>query len=60
MSTAAKVELLTSEKDELVRERQTLRERGASRDELESNRRRIVHTQWELSLALIEAYAVPK
>jgi hypothetical protein len=58
MTTPTKVELLTSEKDDLVRERQTLRDRGASRSELEFNRRRIVHTQWQLSLALIETYAV--
>jgi hypothetical protein len=41
----------------LVLERQQLRERGASRKELEANRSAIVEAQWRLSKAAIEAYA---
>lgn len=41
----------------LVLERQQLRERGASRKELETNRSAIVEAQWRLSKAAIEAYA---
>ena len=40
----------------LVAERQTLRDRGASWAALERNRREIVHTQWELSYALIASH----
>jgi hypothetical protein len=40
----------------LVLERQQLRERGASRKELEANRSAIVDEQWRLSKAAIEAY----
>jgi hypothetical protein len=42
---------------QLVLERQQLRGRGASRDELEANRSAIVDEQWRLSKAAIEAYA---
>jgi hypothetical protein len=42
---------------QLVLERQQLRDRGASREELESNRRAIDEEQWRLSRAAIEMYA---
>jgi hypothetical protein len=41
----------------LVLERERLRERGASREELEANRSAIVQEQWRLSDAAIETYA---
>jgi hypothetical protein len=43
----------------LVLERQQLRERGASRDELEANRSAIIEQQWRLSKAAIETYGSP-
>jgi hypothetical protein len=58
MTTAAQIAMLSAEKDDLVRERQSLRESGANGDELERNRLRIVDAQWELSYALIEAHSV--
>lgn len=42
---------------QLVLEREWLRERGASREELEANRSAIVEEQWRLSDAAIETYA---
>jgi hypothetical protein len=42
---------------QLVLERQQLRDRGASREELEANRRAIDEEQWRLSRAAIEMYA---
>jgi hypothetical protein len=57
MTAAAKIAMLTAEKDELVRERQSLRDGGANGDELEWNRLRIVRAQWELSHVLIEAHS---
>ncbi len=40
----------------LVRERESLRARGAGRGELERNRMQIANAQWELSRALITRY----
>jgi hypothetical protein len=40
----------------LVLERQQLRERGASRDELEANRKAIVDEQWHLARAAVAAH----
>jgi hypothetical protein len=42
---------------QLVLERQQLRDRGASRQELEANRRAIDEEQWRLSRAAIEMHA---
>jgi hypothetical protein len=42
---------------QLVLERQRLRDRGASREELEANRSAIVEEQRRLSNAAIETYA---
>jgi hypothetical protein len=42
---------------QLVLERQQLRDRGASREELEANRSAIVEEQWRLSNVAIETYA---
>jgi hypothetical protein len=42
---------------QLVLARERLRERGASREELEANRSAIVEEQWRLSEAAIETYA---
>ena len=50
------VERLNEELRRSVAERQALRDRGASRAELEWNRREIVRLQWELSHALIESH----
>jgi hypothetical protein len=58
MTAGAKIAMLTAEKDELVRERQSMREHGAHASELERNRQRIVNTQWLLSYAFVEAYSV--
>jgi hypothetical protein len=51
-----KVEQLTERLRQLVSERQSLRDRGASTAELERNRVEIVRRQWELSHALIESH----
>jgi hypothetical protein len=51
-----KVEQLTERLRQLVSERQSLRDRGASTAELERNRLEIVRRQWELSCALIESH----
>jgi hypothetical protein len=56
-SEMAEVERLNEEIRVLVRERQELRERGAGRDDLERNRRKIVGCQWQLTRALGEAYS---
>jgi hypothetical protein len=57
MTAAARIAILTAETDELVRERQSLRDDGANGDELERNRLRIVDAQWQLSHALIKAHS---
>jgi hypothetical protein len=51
-----KVEQLTERLRQLVLERQSLRDRGASTAELERNRLEIVRRQWQLSHALIESH----
>jgi hypothetical protein len=51
-----KVEQLTERLRQLVLERQSLRDRGASTADLERNRLEIVRRQWELSHALIESH----
>ena len=51
-----KVEQLTERLRQLVSERQSLRDRGASTADLERNRIEIVRRQWELSYALIESH----
>jgi hypothetical protein len=42
---------------QLVLDRQRLRDRGASDEELEANRSAIVEEQWRLAKAAIETYA---
>jgi hypothetical protein len=56
MTPDAKIAMLSSEKDELVCERQALRQDGAKGEDLERNRLRIVQAQWQLSHAFVEAY----
>jgi hypothetical protein len=53
----AEIERLNEEIRVLVRERQELRTRGADREELERNRRRIVSCQWTLARKFGEVYA---
>ena len=50
------VESLRTEIDRLVAERQELRRNGASEDELELNRRRLVRAQSELSSLLLRRH----
>ena len=50
------VESLRTEIDRLVAERQELRRSGASEDELELNRRRLVRAQSELSSLLLRRH----
>lgn len=50
------IEQLTERIEQLVLERQALRDRGASKLELERNRMQIVRRQWELSYALVESH----
>lgn len=50
------IEQLTMTIRRLIAERQALRDRGASREELERNRLEIVHRQQELSLMWIESH----
>jgi hypothetical protein len=52
----AEIEQLNEEIRTLVRERQDLRTRGADREELEQNRRRIVSCQWRLAHAFSAHY----
>jgi len=42
---------------QLVLEREQLRDRGASSEELEANRSAIVEQQWRLAKAAIQTYA---
>jgi hypothetical protein len=50
------VEVLQERIGVLVARRQTLRERGASAEALERNRRELARCQWQLSVALIERH----
>jgi hypothetical protein len=52
----ASVEIIQEELRTLVAERQTLRERDAGRDELESNRLELAQRQRQLSHALIDRH----
>jgi hypothetical protein len=54
--TPSTVETLADEIAEIVVERQRLRAGGASREVLESNRRRLADAQNRLSLLLIERH----
>ena len=52
------IEALNGRIGELVAERQRLHAAGAAESVLERNRVRIARTQWELSHALVERYAL--
>ena len=54
------VETLSEEVRGLVYERQTLRAVGAPRDDLERNRRELVHAQQDLVRALIRRHLPPE
>jgi hypothetical protein len=55
-SRSASVEALQERIGTLVDRRQALREKGASTEILERNRRQLARSQWQLSFALIERY----
>ena len=54
------VDQLTERLRWLVLERQSLRERGATADDLERNRLEIVRGQWQLAYAAIELHRPPQ
>jgi hypothetical protein len=51
------IDALTTLLRDLVLERQALRDRGATADEIEANRLEIVRVQWQLSYALTELHS---